>query len=52
MYPVRDFCHPRIQVAVHSLTCNVVDRGNHRSKPYISRPDPKFLDSWILRLGL
>src|SRR3972149_11670844 len=43
MYPVRDFCHPRIQVAVNSLACNVVDRGNHRSKPYITRPDPKFL---------
>src|SRR3972149_9235429 len=43
MYPVRDFCHPRIQVTVHSLTCNVVvDRENHKSKPYITRPDPKF----------
>ena len=28
---------------MHSLACNVVDMGNHRSKPYISRPDPKFI---------
>ena len=37
---LRDLCHPRIQVAIHSLACNMVDRGNHKSKPYIPRPDP------------